>query len=65
MAPDTKLTIPPDVADKNPVTVEDLYAIDWSREWAESIYRMATGEEPSKEDVKRIIEEKLLPKIRG
>lgn len=64
VAPDTKLTIPPDVAGKNPVTVDDLYTLDWSREWAESIYKMATGEDPSEEDTKRIIKEKLLPKVR-
>lgn len=64
VAPDTKLTIPPDVANKNPVTVEDLMQIPWSHEWASGIYKMATGKEPSEEDIKRIIREKLLPEVR-
>ena len=63
LAPDTKVTIPPKVANKNPVTAEDLYNIEWSHDWAAAMYKMATGEEPSKEDIMRILKKKLMPEI--
>jgi len=63
MAPDTQISVPPEVTSKNPVTAEDLYEIEWSHDWAEAMYRMATGEEPTKEDIMRILEKKLMPEI--
>jgi len=63
LAPDTQISVPPEVANKNPVTAEDLYEIEWSHDWAEAMYRMATGEEPTKEDIMRILKNKLMPEI--
>jgi len=63
IAPDTQISVPSEVASKNPVTAKDLYNIEWSHDWAEAMYRMATGEEPSKEDIMRILKEKLIPEI--
>jgi len=64
VAPDTQISVPSEVASKNPVTAEDLYNIEWSHDWAQAMYRMATGEEPSKEDIMRILKEKLLPEVK-
>jgi len=63
LAPDTKVTIPPKVTSKNPLTVDDLMELEWSRDWSRAMYRMATGEEPTEEDMRRIIKEKLLPEV--
>jgi len=63
LAPDTKVTIPPEVVSKNPLTVDDLMELEWSHDWAQAMYRMATGEEPTEEDLRRIIKQKLLPEV--
>lgn len=67
IGPNTEVAIPPEVAEKsgNPeLTAEDLYHVEWARDWARAMYEMATGEEPSKEDIMRMIREKLLPEVR-
>jgi len=67
IGPNTRVTIPSEVTEKsgNPeLTAEDLYHVEWARDWAKAMYRMATGETPSEEDIKRIIREKLLPEVK-
>jgi len=73
----TKLSfaVPPEVVEKlkgNPgITVEDLMAIPWSREWAEGVLTMTHPEWPAypatkKEELMRsLIERKLLPTIKA
>lgn len=68
VGPNTEVAIPPEVVQKssNPgeLTAEDLYHVEWARDWARAMYKMATGEEPSKEDIMRMIREKLLPEVK-
>jgi len=69
VAPDTRVAVPSEVAEKvkgNPeITAETLYGVPWAREWAEAIYRMATGKTPTKEEALDIIRKKLIPTIKG
>jgi len=66
--------VPPDVMDKvngNPgITVEDLMAIPWSREWSAGILKMAHPDWEAYPEHKRteltrgLIERKLLPTLK-